>query len=114
VPAAPPSREEKQRETAAAVAQMKERLRVMGMLGQTKSVADDASSYVSSDQSPVATKAISLASSSPTVKTAGVAEDGYETASTASEDEGGDHLDRSTLIANEIAQKASKYRNILR
>jgi hypothetical protein len=93
---------------------MKERLRVMGMLAQTKSVADDASSYVSSNQSPAATQATSLASRSPAAKAAGVAEDGYETASTASEDEGADHLDRSTLIANEIAQKASKYRNILR
>jgi hypothetical protein len=92
---------------------MKERLRVMGMLAQTKTAPDD-SSYASSDPSPAVTQTASQASRSPATKAAGVAEDGYDTASTASEPEEADHLDRSTLIANEISQKASKYRNILR
>lgn len=120
--------ERRKRETAAALAQMQGRLRVMGILEGTKRIEEESED---ADQSPPpAAAAASVAGSakvstrSPQSKAETVAStpgnggedgDGYDTASTASEPDGdGSQLDQSSLIVNEISQKASEYRRILR
>eukprot|EP00428_Durinskia_dybowskii_P080178 CAMPEP_0170442950 /NCGR_PEP_ID=MMETSP0117_2-20130122/47712_1 /TAXON_ID=400756 /ORGANISM="Durinskia baltica, Strain CSIRO CS-38" /LENGTH=1362 /DNA_ID=CAMNT_0010703615 /DNA_START=33 /DNA_END=4119 /DNA_ORIENTATION=- len=100
--------ERKQRDTAAAVAQMRERLKVMGILEGTKKPADTTSTSVNSTEtSPPHPQQQQQQQH---------AEDGYDTASTASEPdtEPSDPLERSAMLAHEISEKASKYRKILR
>jgi hypothetical protein len=110
--------ERRKRETAAALAQMQGRLRVMGILEPTQRAEPDAEE----DPSPFAAN---VSTRSPQSKAETVAstpkpdDDGYDTASTASEpDSGADNsssqLDQSTLIVNEISQKAADYRRVLK
>ena len=114
-------RERKQRDAAAAVAQMRERLKGMGIIPGTQKIVPEGSS----EPSPITTEPghrqpVDLPTHSPVQKplsapVAAAADDGYDTASTASEPEvAQDALDESTQIANNIAQKTRKYRNILR
>jgi hypothetical protein len=110
--------ERRKRETAAALAQMQGRLRVMGILEPTQRAEPDAEEDPSPFPANVSTR-------SPQSKAETVAstpkpdDDGYDTASTASEpDSGADNsssqLDQSTLIVNEISQKAADYRRVLK
>lgn len=140
------AKERKKRDTAAAVAQMRERLRVMGILQKTQQrtpTAVDAAELPSDAMSEISPSSYGSGgfapdSRSPAVKSAQAAtpksttadtEDGYDTASTASEpDEVRASLpnapksahvrqssqDRANEIASEIQHKSAKYKTILR
>ncbi len=137
------AKERKKRDTAAAVAQMRERLRVMGVLQKTQQqrtpTAEDAadvalsevspSSYGSGNFAPDSLTSVKASSFTPKSQTADAEEDGYDTASTTSEPEEvhtsavkGSHpghlrqgsQDRANEIASEISRKSAKYKTILR
>ena len=134
------AKERKKRDTAAAVAQMRERLRVMGILQKTQQrtpTAENAADLPSdavSEISPSSYGSESFAQNKSTQQsvtpksTTADTEDGYDTASTTSEPEEvraslhvpkGGHVrqssqGRASEIASEIAHKSAKYKNILR
>lgn len=124
------AKERKKRDTAAAVAQMRERLRVMGILQKTQQRTPTAENAADLPGDVVSEISPSSHQQSVTPKsTAADTEDGYDTASTTSEPEEvrasvhmpkrGGHVRQSSQgraneIASEIAHKSAKYKNILR
>lgn len=123
------TKERKQRETAAAVAQMRERLRVMGILQKTQQGGVEPATPSSSDLSPLPEESASaMQSPVPSKGPSSLSkdDDGYDTASTTSEpDEVRDgneetgvlirnSQDKASQIVEKINQKSSKYKHILK